>query len=899
MKTANLIQNKIQIKFKGDDFTKTLEQVKSLNGRKYDPDTRSWRVHLSEENIESLKSWDFDISPDILKWLTKAKAPLQTKTINKIEGLYKKLYPFQHEGVEFLESLNGRALIGSEMGLGKTCQVIAYLQHHPELRPALIIVPASVKYTWQNEIDIWTKKNSEILSGRKNGKNIKEDFVIINYDIVSNRLKELKKLNPKVIILDECHFLKNSSAQRTKAVIKLCKRVKHIIALSGTPIVNRPIEFWNIIKILNPSLFSSRWDFANKYCNPTHNGFGWNLNGSSNTTELNKLLTNKIMIRHKKKDVLKDLPPKVRSIIPLEIDNAYEYNQVENNIIEWIHNNEGKAKAEKAKAAEVLIQMEKCKQIACKGKMKQAIKWIEDFLETGQKLVVFTTHTKTLDILENHFKEINVRLDGSTPVPKRQKIVNDFQNNENIKLFIGNIKAAGIGITLTASSNTCFLELGWSPAEHIQAEDRCVFEGQYILTKEGYKKIESIKIGDKVLTHLGKWNNVLDINSHIERKKLQINIKYFGFNEQLKVTDDHKIYVYDKQTKKYNWTKAIDIRPNKHFLVLNPGTKLPNKKLNILKLQKPFTNKFKNNWGTKQTNGRMKNIFSEVKIDNDMLFAFGYYIANGCGRYNINPSFISISGDAKKKKAVVDKVAKTISTKFGNLNTNHYENKDNCYSGTVYSKNLAFNFINWFGKGAHNKQFPDWVFKLNKTQVEILLDGYYAGDGYKRKNTQQGSTASPKLITQLILLNSLIGNSIMGIGYKEKSKVWTIEHTIISKIKGSTRIKINKDGNVLFPVSETNISIPKRGKERVYDLSVENNYSFIIGLSSIHNCHRIGQKDSVTAWYLIAKNTIEEKIMKYIEEKSKILDQVLDGATVKDVSIFNNLLQSLKKEEEK
>lgn len=509
MKTAKLIQNKILIKFKGDDFTKTLNQVKSLNGRKYDPDTKSWKAHLSEENVESLESWGFDISLEMIKWFVKAKSPLQAKTINKIEGLYMKLYSFQHEGVEFLESLNGRALIGDEMGLGKTAQAIAWVMHHLELRPVLIISPSSVKYNWQNEIDMWTKKSSEIMSGRKNGKKTKEDFVIINYDIISNRLQELKNLNPKVIILDEVHYLKSTSAQRTKAVIKLCKEVQHIIALSGTPIVNRPIEFWNIIKILNPSLFASRWDFANKYCSPTHNGYGWNLNGASNTTELNKILTNKIMIRRKKKDVLKDLPPKIRSIVPLDIDNAYEYNQVENDIIKWIHDNEGKAKAEKAKAAEVLIQMEKCKQIACKGKMKQAIKWIEDFLETEQKLVIYTTHTKTLDILENHFEEINVRLDGSTPTQKRQQIVKEFQTNDKIKLFIGNIKAAGIGITLTASSNTCFLELGWSPAEHIQAENRVHRIGQKDSVTAWYL-IAKNTIEEKIMKYIEEKSKVLD-----------------------------------------------------------------------------------------------------------------------------------------------------------------------------------------------------------------------------------------------------------------------------------------------------------------------------------------------------------------------------------------------------
>jgi len=369
------------------------------------------------------------------------------------------------------------------MGLGKTAQALAYLQLHPELRPAIVVCPASLKLNWRKEINMWMdfqNQDVRIINGKvtANTMTLSYGINIINYDILSSWADKLKTIKPAVIILDESHYLKNSKAQRTNAVIKLCKNIKHVIALSGTPIVNRPIEFYNTIKIIEPGLFPSQWKFAHEYCGAKHNGFGWDFNGATNTTKLHELLTSTIMIRRKKEDVLKDLPAKVRSVVPIEIDNLMEYKQAEGDIIAWIRKNEGKEKADKAKQAEVLVQFEKLKQLAINGKIKQCISWIENFLDSDQKLVVFATHKRIIEVLMNHFGNIAVKLDGSTPNDQRQIVVDQFQNNNNTRLFIGNLQAAGVGITLTAASTTCFIELGWSPGVHAQAEDRVHRIGQ-------------------------------------------------------------------------------------------------------------------------------------------------------------------------------------------------------------------------------------------------------------------------------------------------------------------------------------------------------------------------------------------------------------------------------------
>lgn len=483
IKTVELIKNNITIKFqypKGDkQFFDMIKKIKTLPGRRFVKTEYCWKCPLSLEAVEKLTEWRFDLSSELQEWYKKITIKSELNCNLIVPGLQMELYPFQKEGVSFIESRDGRALIAHEMGLGKTAMALAYLQLHPELRPAVIIVPASLKLNWATEINMWMQSEQiHIISGKKCYLLPNKSIFIVNYDIVSGWIEEFKKIKLQVIILDESHYCKNSKALRTKAVVKLCKIVKHIIALSGTPIINRPIEFYNTIKIIEPGLFPNRWKFAHEFCGTKHNGFGWDFNGATNTTKLHKLLTNTIMIRRKKEDVLKDLPAKTRTMIPIEIDNTNEYKIAEGNIIAWIRKNEGKEKAEKASQAETLVAFEKLKQLALDGKIKQCINWIENFLESDQKLVIFATHRKTIDLLMSHFGKIALKLDGSTPSTERQEVVDIFQNDSNIKLFIGNVKAAGVGITLTAASNVCFLEFPWTPGEILQAEDRAHRIGQ-------------------------------------------------------------------------------------------------------------------------------------------------------------------------------------------------------------------------------------------------------------------------------------------------------------------------------------------------------------------------------------------------------------------------------------
>ena len=516
---VNLVGDELIITWrfpKGDPgFMETLKQIKSLTGTHWCPDEvgKPWKCKVSLVNLRALKEWDFELSEEAQKWHDSIM--IDQSVLQEIDpGLSSnELYRFQKQGICFLNETNGRALIGDEMGLGKTVQAIGYLNMNPDACPAVVVCPASLKGNWKREIKKWTgdKFNVHIINGLPNKTNVisnaiatnRPSITIINYDILANRTKIdktdkpefmggkkkrveipntgwidfLPAINPKTLILDEIHYVKDNNAARTKAIKKLAKSCEHVIGLSGTPIINRPIEFYNAIQMINPHVFPGWRYYATEFCAGYEGQWGWDVSGSSNTELLHKIMTSTIMLRRKKADVLSDLPAKTRSVVPLEIDNRSDYNAAEGDIIGWIAENFGDRAAEKASYAEALVEFEKLKQLAVRGKMKSVIEWVSDFLLSDEKLIIFADHKFVVDALMDTFSdithgEIAVKIDGSTPVKNRMAVVDAFQNDPNVRLFIGT-KAAKEGLTLTAASNVAFAELFWEPGSHDQAEDRC------------------------------------------------------------------------------------------------------------------------------------------------------------------------------------------------------------------------------------------------------------------------------------------------------------------------------------------------------------------------------------------------------------------------------------------
>ena len=506
-KNAGLTEkmDRIIISFSYDSFTTSL--VKSLQGRRWNPSERIWTSYLNLYNVNALWRWGFHLSSDLRKWKRNTPA-IKIPESFSVPGLKAELMDFQVDGLRFMEERSGSVLLGDDMGLGKTIQALAYLQLHPEKRPVLVVSPSTLKWNWRKEILKFMdgKDTVQIIEGRyKPSTEIYGDIVIINYDILSDSTEEkMVKGKPKrvplagtgwwtplakhgfsVAILDEAHKIKNFKSNQSIATTKMLKKIPIKMALSGTFILNRPKELFVPLSLICPGMFLKFTDFAFAYCGAVQSQFGLLADGATNTKELYQLLTQTCMIRRLKRDVLKDLPPKTRSVIPLELTNRKEYQKAADNLLRYLAEIDHE-KMTKAKRAEHLVRIETLKGIAVKGKIRECIRWIKDFLESEEKLVIFARHQYVIDALMKEFGKIAVKVDGGVKNKARIEAQDAFQEDPKVRVFVGNLEAASEGLTLTSASNAVFLELAWSPGGMLQGEDRICRKGQTLPTTIWY-----------------------------------------------------------------------------------------------------------------------------------------------------------------------------------------------------------------------------------------------------------------------------------------------------------------------------------------------------------------------------------------------------------------------------
>jgi SNF2 family DNA or RNA helicase len=389
-----------------------------------------------------------------------------------------KLKKYQKEGVKLIERFKGHTLLADEMGLGKTIQILTWMNKHKELFPVIVVVPASLKWVWEMQAKEHIGKRGTIVEGTRPRSLKNEKFIIINYEILHHWIPELLKIQAKVLVVDECHYIKSRKTKRTKAVKLLSKDIPYTIALSGTPLTNRPAELFTTLNLIRPDLYPSFWSFAHRYCCPIRMPWGWEYKGASHLDELHNNLKSTMMIRRLKKDVLKELPDKTREVVPLKLKGYKKYGEAENDFINWL-SKKSLVKARRAMRAEAMVKLGYLLRLSAKLKIRKGGKWIDDFLKgNDEKLVVFCTHKKIIKKLHDWYKDISVVVDGSVIGHKRKLAVMKFQRDKKIRIFIGNIKAAGLGIDLWAASTCVFMELDWVPGNHTQAEDRLHRIGQ-------------------------------------------------------------------------------------------------------------------------------------------------------------------------------------------------------------------------------------------------------------------------------------------------------------------------------------------------------------------------------------------------------------------------------------
>jgi SWI/SNF-related matrix-associated actin-dependent regulator 1 of chromatin subfamily A len=627
-----------------------------------------------------------------------------------LEKYGKKLYKHQEDGIKFLLSRNG-CILADDMGLGKTIQtIIAALE--TGLERILIVCPTSAKINWQREINIFCDKTA-IVEGKRWKKS---KFTIINFDILKNfhtlvdgrkintyegeMNRELANANFDLIIVDEAHNLKNANSIRGKILLELATKynVSKTWLLTGTPVANRPMDFFNLLRIIKSPITDNWQHFATRYCDAKKmfktlkNGKKkkiWITDGASNLEELSQRTKN-ILLRRLKNDVL-DMPDKIITPMYYQLDGSsnIEYNQLWDDYLTK-REIEGKGEIDLQKELVELILLRKF--IAEKA-IPYTIELVENAIEMDKKVIVFTSFNDELNMLSEHFGKLAVCHNGSMTTKEKQASVDSFQNNPKVKVFIGNIKSAGVAITLTEATVVVFNSFDWVPGNNEQAEDRCVFAGQLIMTDKGFRKIEDIHVGDTVYTHLGNFKTVLATHSHLEKTKARIDITSIGYNKTLSLTEDHKLYIYDKELNLFYWVRAKFLDINKHLLTL----------------------------------------------------------------------------------------------------------------------------------------------KNNKELFEI--------DGY----------------------NSILQDSE----------------------------PILKNDYLLYPILSLHVSKPKKGEELVYDLSVEDDHSFVVGNYNVHNCYRIGQKNNVNIYYQIFEDTISITMWDVLKNKKDVISTIIGDKNITDEEISKTIIDNI------
>ena len=407
-------------------------------------------------------------------------------------------YEYQREGIRF-GLKNKRVIIGDEPGLGKTLQSIGIVDT-ANAYPCLVICPSSLKINWQREFEKFTDKSAIVLDN-----NVRTTWgylltmgvhqvAIVNYeslrkyfvwDIKSDgktfRLKDVVFCPQiqafKSIIIDESHRVKDPTAQQTIFTKGLSVGKEWCILLSGTPVVNRPEDLIAQLSIMNRlGEFGGRTKFIADYCTDAKDKTA---EPAVPLSELSKQLYDTCMIRREKAKVLPQLPDKTRVDLHIEICNPNEYNLAADNLAKYLREYTECTDSEirRKMRMEALVKFMTLRSLATKGKVAQAVDFIRTFLDSGKKLIVFCSLHEIVDDLKGAFPHA-VTVTGRDSAVNKQSAVDSFQNNPDVNLIICSIKAAGVGLTLTASSNVAFVELAWTYADCCQCEDRAHRIGQ-------------------------------------------------------------------------------------------------------------------------------------------------------------------------------------------------------------------------------------------------------------------------------------------------------------------------------------------------------------------------------------------------------------------------------------
>jgi SNF2 family DNA or RNA helicase len=443
-------------------------------------------------------------------WLP--KVALQKNTQREVKIDYEKYShrpPLSHQK-EAIEKLvgNDKYILADDMGLGKTTStVIASLESGAE--KTLIICPASLKINWQREIANYTDKEVSIIEGKKWEP---AEYTIINYDILKNfhdpkhpDKSDILNYGFDLIVMDEAHYIQNVKANRTKIANSIVKKVGRVWLLTGTPMTSRPMNYYNLLDLVDSPVAENWMAYAIRYCAGYQFSVGpkkvWNVTGASNLEELRDR-TKPQVLRRLKEDIL-DLPEKIITPVYLRLKSR-EYEKLMGEYYDWYNSSE-----ESSSLTIQFSKLMKVRQVIAEEKIKDTIELAQNIIDQGKKVIIFTNFTDTLNKLTDAFPKVSVKLDGKMSKPQRQHSVDEFQNNDKIKVFVGNLKAAGVGITLTEAEAVIMNDLSFVPSDHSQAEDRAYRYGQKFSVSVYYPIFENT-IEGVIYDILSKKKNIFE-----------------------------------------------------------------------------------------------------------------------------------------------------------------------------------------------------------------------------------------------------------------------------------------------------------------------------------------------------------------------------------------------------
>jgi SWI/SNF-related matrix-associated actin-dependent regulator 1 of chromatin subfamily A len=397
------------------------------------------------------------------------------------------LFPHQIEGVAFLLGRR-RAILADDMGLGKTRQAIVSLRHAAPNGRYLVVCPASVKWNWSREIALADPGASVCVVSGSAAVDKRAAWVIVNYDILKKQVDALARIPWAGLVFDEAHYLKNHTSARSRlarqladATTAIAPHEPAVYLLTGTPLTNRPRDLFVLLQLVGHPLGRSFLSFAKRYCAAVRNDYGWVTDGASNLEELTVVLHG-VMLRRSKDQVL-TLPGKLRTWLPVEVPAGTGSREIRDVVALLLErrggSSDGLSRADDMRArGRLMALLTKARQKVATSKVGATLDLVKGTIDQGEKVVVFSCFDEPLQTLARELGTTAILLTGRTPTSKRQQLVDGFQRDESVRVFLANIVAGGVGINLTAATQVVFNDLDWVPANHWQAEDRAYRLGQ-------------------------------------------------------------------------------------------------------------------------------------------------------------------------------------------------------------------------------------------------------------------------------------------------------------------------------------------------------------------------------------------------------------------------------------